>query len=100
MELAAFLISDIVTGVRRNLKVVLIFIPSFIGNINSPLINKILGLLPDQLLQAGVALDYFNLYTVGGHVIGAVPVILVLYAVLTVVLMPVLYQEYRRKQIS
>ncbi len=80
--------------------VVLIFIPSFIGNINSPLINKILGLLPDQLLQAGVALDYFNLYTVGGHVIGAVPVILVLYAVLTVVLMPVLYQEYRRKQIS
>lgn len=56
--------------------------------------------MPDQLLQAGVALDYFNLYTVGGHVIGAVPVILVLYAVLTVVLMPVLYQEYRRKQIS
>ncbi len=80
--------------------VVLIFIPSFIGNINSPLINKILGLLPDQLLQAGVALDYFNLYTVGGNVLGAVPVILVLYAVLTVILMPVLYQEYRRKQIS
>lgn len=80
--------------------VVLIFIPSFIGNINNPLINKILGLLPDQLLQAGVALDYFNLYTVGGNVLGAVPVILVLYAVLTVILMPVLYQEYRRKQIS
>lgn len=80
--------------------VVLIFIPSFIGNINSPLVNKIIGLLPDQLLQAGVALDYFNLYTLGGKVLGAVPVLLVLYTALTLALLPVLYSEYRRKQIS
>lgn len=80
--------------------VVLIFIPSFIGNINSPLVNKIIGLLPDQLLQAGVALGYFNLYTLGGKVLGAVPILLVLYTALTVILLPVLYQEYRCKQIS
>lgn len=80
--------------------VVLIFIPSFIGNINSPLVNKIIGLLPDQLLQTGVALGYFNLYTLEGKVLGAVPILLVLYTALTVILLPVLYQEYRRKQIS
>lgn len=80
--------------------VVLIFIPSFIGNINSPMVNKIIGLLPDQLLQAGVALDYFNLYTLGGKVLGAVPILLVLYTALTLILLPVLYREYRRKQIS
>lgn len=80
--------------------VVLIFIPSFIGNINSPIVNKIIGMLPDQLLQMGVALNYFNLYSLGGNVIGAVPVILVLYTVLTMITLPVLYQEYRQKQIS
>lgn len=80
--------------------VVLIFIPSFIGNINSPMVNKIIGLLPDQLLQAGVALGYFNLYTLGGKVLGAVPILLVLYTALTLILLPVLYREYRRKQIS
>lgn len=80
--------------------VVLIFIPSFIGNINSPLANKIIELLPDQLLQTGVALGYFNLYTLGGKVLGAVPILLVFYTALTVILLPVLYQEYRCKQIS
>lgn len=80
--------------------VVLIFIPSFIGNINSPMVNKIIGLLPDQLLQVGVALGYFNLYTLGGKVLGAVPILLVLYTALTLILLPLLYREYRRKQIS
>lgn len=79
---------------------VLIFIPSFLENINSPVINKILGLLPDRLLQIGVALRYFDLYKLGGRVIGAIPVLLVLYSILTVLLVPVLYREYRRKQIS
>lgn len=45
--------------------VILIFIPSFISNIDSPVVNKIIGLLPDQLLQIQTALDYFNLYAVG-----------------------------------
>lgn len=80
--------------------VVLIFIPSFMGNIPSPGINKIIGLLPDQLLQTGTALDYFNLYTLGETVIGAVPVLLVLYTALTIILLPVLYQVYRRQEIN
>ena len=80
--------------------VVLIFIPSFIGNINSPLVNKILGLLPDQLLQMSSALNYFNLYTLGGKVLGAVPILLVLYSLLTGILLPVLYREYGRKEVG
>lgn len=80
--------------------VILIFIPSFIGNINSPVINKIIGLLPDQLLDMNMALVYFNLYSICGIVIGAVPVIMVLYTVLTAVIIPSIYQEYRHKQIA
>lgn len=80
--------------------VILIFIPSFLSSIDSPLVNKIIGLLPDQLLQMQTALGYFNLYSVGGRVVGGAPVILVLYAVLTIAILPVLYQIYRRLQIN
>ena len=38
---------------------VLIFIPSFPGNIESSVINKISGLLPDRMLQINIALGYF-----------------------------------------
>ena len=78
---------------------VLIFIPSFLANINSPVINKILVLLPDQLLQAGIALNYFNLYSFNGKILGGIPILLVLYAVLTIIIGPIIYQEYRHKQI-
>lgn len=79
---------------------VLIFIPSFLGNINSPAINKILGLLPDQLLQTGAALGYFNLYSLGGAIVGAVPILFGLYTVLTICLEPLIYQVYRHRQIT
>lgn len=79
---------------------ILIFIPSFLGNINSPVINKILGLLPDRLLQMSSALKVFDLYQIGPKVIGAVPILLVLYGALSILLFPVIYREYRHKQIS
>ncbi len=79
---------------------ILIFIPSFIGNIDSNTIQKITGLLPDQLLQVNMALKVFNLYSFGDIVVGAIPIIMVLYTVLTVVLIPFLYQEYRHKQMA
>lgn len=79
---------------------ILIFIPSFIANINIPFVNKVIGLLPDQLLQIGNALKYFNLYSIGGNVIGEVPLIIKLYAILTVIILPILYQEYRHIQIN
>ena len=78
----------------------MIFIPSFIANIDSPLVNKVIGLLPDQLLQVGNALKYFNLYSIGRKVIGEVPVIILLYTILTLIILPILYHEYRHTQIS
>lgn len=79
---------------------VLIFIPSFLSNMNSSAVSKILGLLPDQLLQAGTALNYFTLYTLGGKVWGAIPILLVIYPLLTLLIAPVTYREYRHKEIS
>ncbi len=79
---------------------VLIFLPSFLGNITSPLMNRILGLFPDRLLQISAAIKIFDLYEVGNRVTGAVPVLFVLYAILAILLPPVIYQEYRRKQIN
>lgn len=75
---------------------VLIFLPSFLGNLESAAVNKILGLLPDRLLQVGAALGYFDLYTVGGRVIGAVPILLVVYGILAVAVLPVVYRCYVR----
>ena len=79
---------------------VLIFLPSFLSSISSHTVQKIIGLLPDQLLQTGMALNLFNLYPAGGKIWGAVPILLVLYSLLTMVLWPVIYREYRHKQVS
>lgn len=79
---------------------ILLFIPSFVGNINGPIINKILGLLPDKLLDGNITLSLFNLHSIGKVIVGAVPVLIVLYTVLTIIIIPVLYNEYRHKQIG
>lgn len=80
--------------------VILLFIPSFLGNINNHTVQKALGILPDHLLDTSMALKVFNLYSFGDIVVGAVPIIMVLYTVLTVVIIPFVYQEYRHKQIT
>ncbi len=80
--------------------VLLIFLPSFLSNIDSLVVSRIISLLPDQLLQIGKAFDYFQLYSIGTKVLGAAPILLTVYTVLTAVLPPVIYREYRRKEIS
>lgn len=77
---------------------VLIFLPSFVGSIESPAVSKILGLLPDRLLQVGTAMGYFDLYTLGGKVTGAVPVLLVMYGILAIVLLPAVYYTGKRTE--
>lgn len=79
---------------------VLIFIPSFIGGIDIPIINKVLGILPDRLLQVSTAMCYFDLYQVSGRIVGAIPLLLILYSVFTIILLPITYHEYRHKQIT
>lgn len=79
---------------------ILLFIPSFISGINIPLIRNIVGLLPDQLLQIHIAVGTFSLYQAGGKVVGSIGILLILYIVLTILLLPVLYQVYRKAQIK
>lgn len=76
----------------------LTFIPSFISGLDYVWVNKIIGLLPDQLLQISMALRLFNLYSVGGNVVGALPILFIMYAVMFTVLQPVIYRVYRLQQ--
>lgn len=76
----------------------LLFLPNFLTMVPVSLIGRICGLLPDQLLQMNMAVCYYNLYQIGGKVIGAVPILLVSYLALTVLLGPVIYQVYRKAE--
>lgn len=59
-------------------------------------LRPFLKLWPDQLFQFSETLYTYDLYTFGGKVIGAIPVIFALYLVLYCILLPVLYHEYRK----
>lgn len=78
---------------------VLIFMPSIVENLDSSLIGKILSLMPERLLRIGQVMSYFDLLEIGGKVIGAIPAIAVLYAVLTILLIPICYQQFSRTQV-
>ena len=77
---------------------VLLFIQSFLGGFS--VLSDVLGLLPDQLLQINMAIKTFTLYEIGGKVIGSVPIILTIYSVLFLIILPVLYQVYRKTEIK
>jgi len=75
---------------------ILLFLPSFIDSGSSTMIGKIMGLLPDRLMAVNETLSLFSLYQIGGKVLGALHILPVLYAVLSVLLIPAVYQVYRR----
>ncbi len=77
----------------------LIFLPNFFQNYEGSLVGKLLGLMPDRLLQINYAINYFDLYSVGKLVIGAIPVLFVVYFVITAALVPLMYREFCRKEI-
>lgn len=79
---------------------ILIFIPSFLSGSSLPVVSKILGLLPDQLLQMNIVVGVFNLYQIGGKMTGALSILLVLYSVLSVLVCPLLFQVYRRAEVK
>lgn len=78
----------------------LIFLPSFLDNLNIDKLSKFLGLFPDQLLQIYQALRYFYVYETGGKVFNAMTLLMVIYSLLTVVLAPMMYRDFRRKEIG
>lgn len=75
---------------------ILLFLPSFIGGSSMKMINKILGILPDRLLDINQTANLFALYQIGGKVMGSLHVLPVLYGGLALLLIPIVYQVYRR----
>ena len=75
-----------------------LFAPNFLMMIPDEVINKICGLLPDQLLQMNMVVGFYNLYQIGGIVTGAAPILIAVYLPLTVILCPVIYQVYRKAE--
>lgn len=76
----------------------LVLMPGILENIGDGM-NRVLGLLPDRLLQLSQCIFYFDVYTIGSQVFGAYELLPWLYGVLVLLLIPALYQLYRHKQI-
>ncbi|MCM1498250.1 MAG: ABC transporter permease [Clostridium sp.] len=79
-----------------------VMLPSVLAGIaNSvPLIEKILGLLPDQLLNMCQLIQYFSLYQINGETAGSLKILLPMYGLLSILLCPVIYQVYRRAEVK
>ena len=77
----------------------LIILPQFAGDLPFKGAAKALALFPDRLLKLTLAMNYFDLFSVFGRVVGALPVVIGLYALLTLLLLPIVYLQYRRAQI-
>ena len=75
---------------------ILIFIPSFLSGSGNFTIEKIIGLLPNQLLQMNVTISSFDLYQIGRNIFGASEILFVLYAGISIIICPLLYCIYRR----
>ena len=97
--IAEMLISIITKSSITSISVpfILLFLPSFFGNLNS--FQKFLGLMPDQLLQIPVAVRLFNAYEIGNTDVGALPVLFVAYPILFIVMIPLIYEIYRKAEI-
>ena len=75
---------------------VLVFLPSFLSNINNPAVAEILGLLPDRLLQLAQGTANFTLYEIGGKVLDGIFLLFLVYSAFCALLLPVLKRMYRK----
>lgn len=78
----------------------LILLPDYLRGFYSPTTRRVIGLLPDKLLDIWQAVSYLYLYTIGGNIMTAAPILLTIYPCLTVFLVFLCYHEYRHKQIA
>lgn len=73
-----------------------IFAPAVIKVINTPLTEKINGLMPYQLVQINSVIGKFYCYKIMGKFIGGVGVLLILYMILSMVIQPVIYLIFKK----
>ena len=77
---------------------VMLLIPSFVADFS--VLSKILGVLPDQLLQISSSINNFNLYQIGDKVIGAIPILFIVYLTGCFILPPLLYRVYKKSELK
>ena len=77
---------------------VLIFIPSFVYNIDA--LDVVMALFPDRLLRVCEGLRFFEMFELFGKVVGAIPLQFAIYIPVTLILVPIIYQTYRKKQLG
>lgn len=74
---------------------ILIFLPSFLSGIDNAAVSKLLGLLPDRLLDMPTTLIAFTLYQLGKTVLHSISLLIPLYLLLVLVLPFFIYKTYR-----
>lgn len=76
----------------------IIFLPQILSAIaNSVNVTKIMGLMPDQLLQVNTVMGFFNLYSIGGKIFAQLEITPWLHLAISALLVPLVYQVYRKK---
>lgn len=79
---------------------ILIFVPNFFSNSTlADALSGVLALLPDKLFDLFAHLKYFAVYDLGFAVVGAWPLLFAIYTGLAAILVPVMYREFRRKEV-
>ena len=76
---------------------VVVMMPRMMQGTSIQWLNELIALLPDQLMQIGNVIQYLDTYNLGFTVVGRAPILFAIYSVFAVILVPVLYREYRRK---
>lgn len=74
-----------------------IMLPGMLKETSIQWLNKLIALLPDQLMQVCNVIQNLDTYDLGFSVIGRVPILFAVYSVFTIMLVPFLYIAYRRK---
>ena len=76
----------------------ILFLPLFVSNFD--FLSGILGVFPDRLLQINEIINTFDLYHVGGKIVGSIPIMLVIYPILSILMVPLMYHVYHKTEIK
>ena len=76
----------------------ILFLPLFVSNFD--FLSGILGVFPDRLLQINEIINTFDLYHIGGKIVGSIPIMLVIYPILSVLMVPLMYHVYHKTEIK
>lgn len=76
----------------------ILFLPLFVSNFD--FLSGILGVFPDRLLQINEIINTFDLYHIGGKIVGSIPIMLVIYPILSILMVPLMYHIYHKTEIK